>query len=74
MYKYICVRMYCTIIPSVTLRCNIPGEILGSFLIGDDESGTGQIFVTLRDAIFEPSHIFDFDHCAQLIDTLQKRD
>ena len=38
---------YANIIPSVTLRCNIPGEISGYFFIGDDESGTGQIFVTL---------------------------
>ena len=40
----------------------------GSFLIGENESGYGQLFVTLRDAVFDPSKVFD--HCAQLIDTL----
>ena len=42
----------------------------GSFSIGDD-NGVGQIFVTLRDAIFDPSNVFD--HCAQLIDTLRRK-
>ena len=59
------------IICSSTLRCNIPGEVSGSFFIGDDD-GIGQIFVTVRDAVFDPSNIFD--HCAQLIDTLRKKE
>ncbi|KAL7550297.1 hypothetical protein ACHAWF_013536 [Thalassiosira exigua] len=57
-------------IPSVTLRCNIPKDITGSFFIGD-EQGHGQIFVTMRDAIFDPSEIFD--HCAQLIDAIRSK-
>ena len=60
---------YVNIIPSVTLRCNIPNSVAGSFFIGED--GTGQFFVTLRDAIFDPSEVYD--HCAQLIDTLLKK-
>ena len=58
------------LVTSSTLRCNIPNEVSGSFFIGDDD-GIGQIFVTVRDAIFDPSVIFD--HCAQLIDTLRKK-
>jgi hypothetical protein len=58
------------IIPSVTLRCNIPSSISGSFFIGDD-NGYGQIFVTLRCAVFDPSEVYD--HCAQLVDTLRKQ-
>ena len=58
------------IITSSMLRCNIPDEVSGSFFIGDD-NGVGQIFVTLRDAIFYPSNVFD--HCAQLIDTLRMK-
>ena len=42
----------------------------GSFSIGDDD-GIGQIFVTVRDAIFDPSNVFD--HCAQLINTLHNK-
>ena len=61
---------YVNIIPSVILRCNIPDSVAGSFFIGD-EDGTGQIFVTLRDAIFDPSEVYD--HCAQLIDTLRRK-
>ena len=34
------------IVPSVTLRCNIPEDVSESFFIGD-EDGYGQIFVTL---------------------------
>ena len=59
------------ITPSVTLRCNIPKEIFGSFLIRDDKDGYGQLFVTLRDSVFDPSEVFD--HCAQLVDTLKTR-
>ena len=62
---------YANIIPSVTLRCNIPSEISGSFFIGDDGTGFGQIFVTLQDAVFNPSTITD--HCAQLVETLWKK-
>jgi len=58
------------LIASATLRCNIPDEVSGSFFIGDDD-GVGQIFVTIRDAIFDPSNVFD--HCAQLIDTLRRK-
>ena len=58
------------IVTSSTLRCNIPDEVSGSFFIGDD-NGVGQIFVTVRDAIFDPSNVFD--HCAQLIDTLRQK-
>ena len=57
------------IITSVTLRCNIPDEVAGSFFVGDEETGEGQIFVTLRDATFDPSNVFD--HCAQLVDILK---
>ena len=58
------------IIPAATLRSNIPKEVSGSFFIGEDEDGIGQIFVTLRDATFDPSNVFD--HCAQLINTLHQ--
>ena len=58
---------YANIIPSVTLLSNIPNDISGSFFIGDKDS-IGQIFVTLKDATFDASNVFD--HCAQLIDTL----
>ena len=44
--------------------------MLGSFLIGDND-GVVQIFVTVHDAIFDPSNVFD--HCAQLIDTLRMK-
>ena len=60
---------YSNLIPSVCLRSNIPKVISDSFFIGG-EDGFGQIFVTLRDAIFDPSEVFD--HCAQLIDTLRR--
>lgn len=56
------------IIPSVTLLCNIPDDITVSFFIGGKD-GTGQIHVTLRDSVFDPSKIID--HCAQLIATLR---
>ena len=58
-------------IAAVTLRCNIPEDVSGSFFIGDEEGGFGQIFVTLRDATFDPSNVFD--HCAQLIDCIRKK-
>lgn len=45
---------YANTIPSVTLRCNLPSDISGSLFIGD-EDGIGKIFVTLRDAMFDPS-------------------
>ena len=55
---------------SATLRCNIPKEIGGSFFIGDSDDGFGKIYYTLRDSIFDPSHVFD--HTAQLIDALDR--
>ena len=57
------------LIPSVTLRCNIPDIISGSFFSGGDD-GFGQIFVTIHDAIFEPSKVYN--HTAQLIDVIVK--
>ena len=62
---------YANITPSVTLLCNIPDDISGSFYMGDEDGGTGQIFVTLRDSIFDPSEVYD--HCAQLIDVLRQK-
>ena len=56
--------------PSVTLRCNIPDEIGGSFFTGG-EDGYGQIFTTLRDSIFDGSKVFD--HTAQLIDVMLRQ-
>ena len=61
---------YANIIPSVTLRCNIPSETSGSFFAGG-EDGIVQMFVTLKDATFDPSNVFD--HCAQLIKTIKKK-
>ena len=58
-------------VAAVTLRCNIPKDITGSFFIGANKEGYGQIFVTLRDATFDPSEVFD--HCAQLIDVLRRK-
>eukprot|EP00957_Ditylum_brightwellii_P209268 15361043-Ditylum_brightwellii.AAC.1 len=57
-------------IPSVTLQCTIPSDISGSFFIGN-EGRYGQIFVTLYDAVFDGSEIFD--HCAQLIDIIWEK-
>ena len=61
---------YGNLTPSVTLRCNIPNDMSGSFFSGGVD-GFGQIFVTLRDSIFDGSTVFD--HCAQLCDTLERR-
>ena len=55
---------------SATLRCNIPKDIGGSFFIGDSNDGFGKIYYTLRDSIFDASHVFD--HTAQLIDALDR--
>ena len=44
----------------------------GYFFCGDKVEGYGEIFVTLRDAIFDPSRLFD--HAAQLIDTMQMKE
>ena len=44
----------------------------GSFFCGNDDEGLGQIFVTLRDAIFDPLKVFD--HTAQLLDTFNGMD
>lgn len=59
------------VIPHVSLRSNIPPDMSGSFFVGDEETGYGQIYVTLTDAVFDPSEIFD--HCAQLIDALEDK-
>lgn len=58
---------YSDIIPLVTLWCNIPKEVSGSLFSGG-EDGFGQIFVTLRDVIFDPSYVYA--HTAQLVDTI----
>lgn len=58
------------LITAVTLRCNIPACISQSFFIGNKEEGNGQIFVTVRDATFDPSNVFD--HCAQMVDAIRK--
>ena len=62
---------YANLTPSVTLRCNIPGDMSGSFFSGGVD-GFGQISVTLRDSVFDASRVFD--HCAQLCDTLTRSD
>ena len=51
----------------VTLICNIHEHISGSFFSGGEE-GLGQIFVTVKDSISDPSEVFD--HTTQLIDSL----
>ena len=56
------------IIPSVTLQCNIPDSIGGSFFIGKDD-GFGQLFVMLRDAVLDPLEVYN--HCTQLINTVK---
>ena len=58
------------IITSVALHCNIPDEVSGTFFVGHDETGFRQIFVTLRDATFDGSNVFD--HCAKLVDIIKK--
>ena len=62
---------YSNLTPSVTLRCNIPNDMSGSFFSGGVD-GFGQISLTLRDSIFDGSRVFD--HCAQLCDTLWRSD
>ena len=57
---------------SATLVCNIPDSIGGSFFMGDEDNGNGELFYTLRDAIFDQSTVFD--HTAQLIDCLRRLD
>ena len=54
----------------VLLRNNIPSSMPGSFFSGGEEA-YGQISVTLRDAIFDPSEVFD--HSAQLVETLMSQ-
>ena len=58
---------YANLVVSVLLQGNIPDSMAGSFFSGGEE-GFGQIFVTLHDAIFDHSEVFD--HTAQLVDTL----
>ena len=60
------------IVPAVLLWCNIPSDMSGSFFCGDEVEGYGEIFVTLRDTIFDPSRVFD--HAAQMIDTMQMKE
>ena len=62
---------YSNLTPSVTLRCNIPNDMSGSFFSGGVD-GFGQIFLILRDSIFDGLRVID--HCAQLCDTLQSSD
>ncbi len=54
---------YASIIPSVTLKCNIPDSMERSFFGGD-----GEMEVVLRDGTFDGSDVFD--HCSQLLQTL----
>lgn len=58
---------YANIIPSVTLKCNIPDSMEGSFFGGGDD-GDGEMEVVLRDGTFDESDVFD--HCAQLLQNL----
>jgi len=60
---------YASIVPSVTLRCNIPASMEGSFYGGGND-GDGKIEVVLRDAVFDGSDVFD--HAAQLLETIRK--
>ena len=48
-----------SLVPSVLLCFNVPCGMSGSFFCGYENEGYGQIFVTLRDAIFDPSKVFD---------------
>ena len=57
--------------PSVTLHGNIPRDMSGSFFSGG-EDGFGQIFVTLRDSVFDGSRVMD--HCTQLVHTIESSD
>ena len=59
-----------SLVPSLLLCCNIPLDMSGSFFCGDEDKGYGKIFVRLRDAIFDPSKVFDYT--AQLIDTMDQ--
>ena len=55
---------------SISLQCNIPDVILGSFFVGDDDNGSCMIFLALRCSTFDPFEVFD--HCAQLIDVMKR--
>ena len=44
-------------------------RFLVRFFIGDDKDGYGQLFMTLRDSVLDPSGMFD--HCSQLVNTLK---
>ena len=59
-----------SLIPSVLLLGNIPNDYDGSFYSGGVE-GEGEIHVTLRDATFDASDVFD--HCATLYETLKNK-
>ena len=58
------------IIPSVSLLCNIPTYVSGSFFIGKNDR-YGQIYTTLRDGVFDGSKMND--HCAQLTAVLRTK-
>ena len=62
---------FANIVPSVTLTCNIPDSMAGSFF-GGGETGDGEIDVTLKDAVFQKSDVFY--HTAQLVQSLESRD
>ena len=61
-----------SIVTAVLLQCNIPSDMSGFFFCGDEFEGYGEIFVTLRDAIYDPSRVFD--QAAHLIDITQMKE
>ena len=61
-----------SLVCSAILRCNIPKSIGDSFFIGGSTDGYGQLFYTLRDAVFDPSKVFD--HTSQLIYSLKEEE
>ena len=58
------------IIASVSLNFHIPESVLGTRFIGGKD-GTGQIIVTLKDAIFDPSEVLD--RTTQLIGAIRHK-
>jgi hypothetical protein len=61
---------FANIVASVTLYCNIPDSLSGSFF-GGGEEGTGEIEVVCRDAVFDGSDVFK--HTGQLWQSIQDR-
>lgn len=61
---------FASIVPSVTLFCNIPKDVGGSFY-GGGKDGKGQLEVTLCDAIFDASDVFN--HTAQLVESCRRQ-